>query len=138
MTVEKRRYRKGTSTLANPTGVLVRSAESNSEAILSRSIMRWREDRQQRIAEGKTSRIHESFVRRGGIDLFLWRGSKDPTLLQRFGAWIVGGFFAFGGVAFWFLFREEDPIALRVIPVVFVLLGAKIFRNGFSRKAGIG
>ena len=95
------------------------------------------EDRQQRIAERKTARIRESFVRRGGIDLFLWKGSKDPTLVQRFGAWTVGAFFGFAGVAFWFEFLEDDPIALRVIPIVLVLLGAKIFRNGFSRKAGI-
>jgi hypothetical protein len=52
------------------------------------------EDRLQRIAEKRTARIQEYLLTRGGVDLFLWRGSKDPKLVQRFGARILSLFTA--------------------------------------------
>lgn len=94
------------------------------------------EDRLQRVADKKTARIRESLTK-GNVDLFLWKGSKAPTLSQRFGAWIIGLFFGSIGVAFWFFIRGDDPRILKLIPVALILLGAKVFRNGFNRKTGI-
>lgn len=90
--------------------------------------------RQERIAERKTARIYQSFLGGDG-GAFLWKGSKDPKLVQRLGAWILGLFTVSLGVGFWLLFQEDDPIVLKVIPIALILIGAKVFRNGFSRVA---
>jgi hypothetical protein len=69
------------------------------------------------------------------VDKFLWRGSPDAPLVQRVGAWLFGlmlitaGFFMldYFGSARWLLF----------IPLAFLLLGAKVFRNGFRRRSNL-
>lgn len=69
------------------------------------------------------------------MDLFLWRGSPDPTLVQRVGAWIIGLFFALCGASIWDSIRDEEPIvAAVVLAATSLLVGAVIFRNGFRRR----
>jgi hypothetical protein len=78
------------------------------------------------------------------VDAFFWRGSPNPPLVQRIGAWMFGLLFIGLGVTFYSLTvkaRDEDHSLLEVcflvfISICFVLVGARIFRNGFPRPGG--
>ena len=76
------------------------------------------------------------------VDAFLWKGSPNPTLVQRIGAWMFGLSFTGVGAALCFLGikgrPDEDqsslgPWAAMLIGIFFVLVGARVFRNGFPR-----
>ena len=71
------------------------------------------------------------------VDAFLWKGSPNPTLVQRTGAWLFGLNFIGLGLAFVgaaFVTDRDYPwiAALIGIPVCYV--GVRIFRNGFPRS----
>jgi len=70
------------------------------------------------------------------LDVFLWKGSPNPPLVQRIAAWMIGlGFMVIGLIFMAAAFtRERDqPWIPGLIAVPFVLLGMRIFRNGFPR-----
>jgi hypothetical protein len=76
------------------------------------------------------------------VDVFLWRGSPDPTRVQRIAAWMFGLVFIGFGIEF-FSFAVEERIKEGfsigvVVMVAFalssVLIGIRIFRNGFPRR----
>jgi uncharacterized membrane protein len=75
------------------------------------------------------------------VDVFIWKGSPHPTLVQRIAAWMFGVFFI--GFGLWNLSldvkaRIEEGFSIGVvfwasISVSFILLGIRVFRNGFTR-----
>jgi hypothetical protein len=71
------------------------------------------------------------------VDAFLWKGSPNPPLVQRVAAWLLGVFFLFAGLAFWNIGarrRENISWALDAISLAIILLGIRVFRNGFPKK----
>ena len=74
------------------------------------------------------------------VDAFFWRGSPNPPLVQRIGAWLFGLSFIGVGLGFCSLAvkasAEDDSAgtwAMILISICCVLLGARTFRNGFPR-----
>ena len=70
------------------------------------------------------------------VDVFLWRGTENPTTVQRIGAWLFGATFAGIGIAFFSMIPGSsagDKWQLVFLSWVFILLGIKIFRNGFPK-----
>jgi hypothetical protein len=74
-------------------------------------------------------------------DLFLWKGSPDPTLVQRIAAWMLGFVYVGCGVGFFVgavkdRVKEGFSISV-VIEAAFALaiaaLGVRTLRNGFPR-----
>jgi hypothetical protein len=65
-----------------------------------------------------------------GVDAFLWRGSTNPTLVQRIGAWLFGLTFIAGGVVTLILARYEGARLLGVLVIGLFALGVRIFYNG--------
>jgi len=68
------------------------------------------------------------------VDLFLWRGSPSPTRSQRVGAWLLGVLFILQGVILLSFAKSERFWPGLLISWAFILLGAKVFRNGFARR----
>jgi hypothetical protein len=70
-----------------------------------------------------------------GVDVFLWRGSPNPTTLQRIAAWLFGIVFFGQGLLLLGMARFDERgnfwVGLASIPVL--SLGVRIFRNGFPR-----
>jgi hypothetical protein len=84
------------------------------------------------------------------VDLFLWKGSPNPRLVQRIGAWMIGLWLIGIGMLFMSLAahtyveaidavkRSEalpPMIVLVIMSAPFVFGGARVFRNGFPRTA---
>jgi hypothetical protein len=67
------------------------------------------------------------------VDEFLWKGSASATLVQRMAAWLIGAFFLFAGVVFLSFARTANSWTLAIFALAWVLLGAKVFRNGFQK-----
>ena len=76
------------------------------------------------------------------VDVFLWRGSPNPPLVQRIAAWMFGLTFVGLGLAF-------APLAVQVLKIdgswlgfvmaMFislssVMVGIRMFRKGFPRR----
>ena len=92
-------------------------------------------------------------VRNGrAVDVFLWRGSPNPTLVQRIAAWMFGVALIISGLLFLSMLpqtadRDRDGpwIASQpwivwlgygltlVFAFVFISVGARLIRNGFPR-----
>jgi hypothetical protein len=68
------------------------------------------------------------------VDKFLLKGSPDPPLVQRVGAWLFGLMFLIGGVSFLGYAQKEGSFLLALVSVACFLLGAWMFRNGFRRR----
>ena len=71
-------------------------------------------------------------------DVFLWRGSPNPSLVQRIAAWMIGlGFIGAGIECFWLAIVSRSSFADVLVSVSMsalgVIVGIKIFRNGFPR-----
>src|SRR5579863_10206084 len=66
-------------------------------------------------------------------DAFLWRGSPNPTLLQRIGAALFGLTFLCAGIAFLMLANAHRSLQWMLLAYVFVLLGIRVCRNSFPR-----
>lgn len=76
------------------------------------------------------------------IDAFLWKGSPNPPFVQRIAAWMLGLLFVGMGLAFLplaALAPDEDSWfgygAMMLISLFCVLVGIRIFRNGFPRSS---
>jgi hypothetical protein len=75
------------------------------------------------------------------VDAFLWRGSPNPTRVQRVGAWLFG--LVFVGIGASFLAEAGaarsdggwvGAFVLISISVGVIAVGIRIFRNGFPRS----
>lgn len=82
--------------------------------------------------------LSESIQSAMRADEFLWKGSPNPTIMQRAEAWIVGGAFL---VIFLMLANElwtrpwSSGSLVALFPCLFSFwVGARIFRNGFRRR----
>jgi hypothetical protein len=82
-------------------------------------------------------------VRNGrAVDVFLWRGSPDPTRVQRIAAWMFGLMFTIVGLEFLYFgvkARIEEGFSISVVieaafALAVVSAGIRIFRNGFPRS----
>lgn len=81
-------------------------------------------------------------VRNGrAVDVFLWKGSPNPPLVQRIGAWMFGLLFIGFGLTFWVIAKEDrhgdGPIfalILGLFGLAVLLVGIRVFRNGFPRR----
>ena len=109
--------------------------------------MSHRRDLDKFIDETRSSQRNIVFpdtVRNGrSVDVFFWRGSPAPTLVQRIAAWMFGLAFTVGGLMFLPLaakIRNEGGSwaswELYVVLACFnIVVGTRFFRNGFARKA---
>src|SRR5581483_179349 len=74
------------------------------------------------------------------VDKFLWRGSPNPTRVQRIGAWIFGMTFMGFGLGFFFFASVEWPEDLVGVALLgcFALgalaVGGKVFLNGWPKR----
>jgi len=74
------------------------------------------------------------------VDVFFWRGSPHPTVIQRIAAWMFGLAFIAAGIGlFWVAFLSRSSFANVLfavsISVLSLFAGIRIFRNGFPRPA---
>ena len=99
-----------------------------------------REDMEKFIDEVRARQRNIVFpdtVRNGrAVDVFLWRGSPNPTLAQRIVAWIFGIVFLAAGLSTLALavaIHDHDSLITWIPAVPFLYLGIRIFRNGFPR-----
>jgi hypothetical protein len=68
------------------------------------------------------------------LDDFLWRGSENPTLVQKIGAWIIGlATFALG-VEFLGLGLKGRSLLEVLFSIAVLSLGVKTFLCGFRRR----
>jgi ammonia channel protein AmtB len=72
-------------------------------------------------------------------DVFLWRGSPRPTLVQRIAAWMFGlVFIGIAAESFSFAVAERSSfavvLALVSMSAMAAFVGVRIFRNGFPRQ----
>ena len=73
------------------------------------------------------------------VDRFLWRGSPNPTLVQRIAAWLIGVIFVLYGLDFFALAVARRSSFASVLVLVtlacgLALAGVKIFLNGFPKR----
>ena len=76
------------------------------------------------------------------VDVFLWRGSPNPPLVQRIGAWLFGLTYIGLGLALSSValrLHNEERSWIRSVVVILISfssvpVGIKIFRNGFPRR----
>jgi hypothetical protein len=102
--------------------------------------------RQRNIVFPDTVRNERSVI------VLLWRGSPNPTLVQRIGAWIIGLWLVGMGMLFIsFAIRpyveaidavkksEALPsmIFLMIFSVPYLVGGMRVFRNGFPRRSRV-
>jgi len=81
----------------------------------------------------------DPLVNSRGVDQFFWRGSRNPTVVQRFAAWLFGLVFMIAGLAFLNLVvlagrASLDRVVLAIFSLGCLALGARTFRNGFPRR----
>lgn len=77
----------------------------------------------------------DPLVNSRSVDEFLWKGSPNPTPVQRIGAWLFGLVFMAQGVAILILAWHEGASsgggwALGIVAAAAFAWGAKIFFNG--------
>ena len=71
-----------------------------------------------------------------GVEAFFWKGSPNPTLVQRIAAWLFGVTHIGGAILLWILAWQLGGIAWLLLgtPAVAVgALGVKTFSNGFAK-----
>ena len=105
--------------------------------------MRHRRDLDKFIDETRASQRNIVFpdtVRNGrSVDVFFWRGSPAPTLVQRIAAWMLGLTFIGNGLVLFGLAVRMRPESWGVSWIMTfgsfcsILIGMRTFRNGFPR-----
>jgi hypothetical protein len=75
------------------------------------------------------------------VDVFFWRGSPNPSLVQRIAAWMFGVVLVGLGIEIFSLIFASasslvDVLLMVSMSVLCVFAGIRIFRNGFPRRAG--
>ena len=69
------------------------------------------------------------------VNVFLWNGSPKPTAVQRIAAWLFGlQFIGLGVVGLSFAFSAHGEVVVFLVALAAILLGMKIFSNGFPKK----
>jgi hypothetical protein len=76
------------------------------------------------------------------VDTFLWRGSPNPTLVQRIGAWLFGvtemGLGGGGGTLAFNAYEQDRDLAdfgiMTLLALFCAAIGIRTFRNGFPRR----
>ena len=76
------------------------------------------------------------------VDAFVWKGSPHPSIVHRIAAWMFGALLMVSGLEFFseaVKARVEDGftvgiVIMAAISLSLVLVGIKIFRNGFPRQ----
>ena len=77
--------------------------------------------------------VWPDFVVNGrAVDAFLWRGSPNPTLVQRIGACLFGSIFI--GLGVLLLFNRTYSWLYVPISWGTILLGLRFCRNGFRKR----
>jgi hypothetical protein len=72
-----------------------------------------------------------------GVDAFLWKGSPNPTTVQRIAAWLFGGTYIASSACLAVLAWRAGGIgmiALGIIAIGGFALGIKTFSNGFAKR----
>ncbi len=77
------------------------------------------------------------------VNVFLWKGSADPSLVQQIGAWVFSLVFfgyagAYAGMSAYGS-REDDSagfILTGALSLGAFAIGVRLFRNGFPRRPG--
>lgn len=67
---------------------------------------------------------------------FFWKGSPEPTVVQRIAAWMIGLVFLGNGLMFVDMAASAhngDAWILVPLSLPFIFVGVRIFRNGFPR-----
>lgn len=78
----------------------------------------------------------DSGARRWGGDKFLGFGGTNAPLVQRIGFWIIGAMIVTAGLSFLDAGRREESFLAKFLSLGTVLLGARIFSNGFLKRKG--
>ena len=74
--------------------------------------------RQRFIGQAKTRRVRDSLVNsKAAVDIFLWKGSPNPRIVQRIGAWLFGLFFCTVGAVMIGDAQEERSVFLGAVRV---------------------
>ncbi|MGD0629420.1 MAG: hypothetical protein ABR987_08710 [Terracidiphilus sp.] len=76
----------------------------------------------------------ETIGNRRSVDAFLWKGSPDAPLVQRIAAWVFGGFFILGSIAWLDAAFKRHSILVGVLSIAWFLVGGKVFLNGFRKR----
>jgi len=76
----------------------------------------------------------DSTINSLGATEFLWRGSANPTLAQRIGAWLFGLIFLIAGVLFLNIGWREGSVFNTALSLIAFIVAVRIFRNGFRKK----
>jgi hypothetical protein len=64
------------------------------------------------------------------VDVFLWKGSPAPTLVQRIGAWVIGLFYIGIGLLVFGLARKTGTRWAAIIVVALLYAGVRICIKG--------
>jgi hypothetical protein len=68
------------------------------------------------------------------VDVFFWRGSANPTPVQRAAAWILGLALFAQALVVAVQARRIGSLPTMLVACGGMMCGAKVFRNGFSRR----
>jgi hypothetical protein len=68
------------------------------------------------------------------VDVFLWRGSMKPPLVQSIGAWLIGVAYIMVGLGLVGFAIELKSVFSFLPALAYVLLGIRVFRNGFGKR----
>ena len=71
-----------------------------------------------------------------GVDMFLWKGSPNPTRVQRAGAVVFGLFFMIAGITYASMAVESRSIPLGIMSLGGLYVGVRMLRNSFPRRKG--
>jgi hypothetical protein len=76
----------------------------------------------------------DSTINSLGVTEFLWRGSANPTLAQRIGAWLFGLTFLIMAVVFFDIGWRDGSVFNTALSLIAFIVAVRIFRNGFRKK----
>ena len=93
-----------------------------------------------RTAEGQRNIVWpDPLAHSRAVDVFLWRGSPNPTMVQRIAAWIMGFSFIAVGLGCLSLTWLDGtwslgPLTIGALGLFGVIVGIKIFSSGWRRR----
>ena len=69
-----------------------------------------------------------------GVDSVLFKGSRNPPLVQRIGAWLFGLTYFGLGLGLIEVGRETRSLVMSIFGLAFAFAGVVVFRNGFGKR----
>jgi len=75
----------------------------------------------------------DALINSRGVDAFLWKGSPNPSVVQRIGAVLFGLFFICGSVMFASVCAERHSL-WGILAFAFLYVGARVLRNSLPRN----